>query len=375
MMNKKILFLTRSLNYGGAERQLVALAKGLHKGGYAVSVAVFYPNGALEKDLYEVQSPVICLNKSGRWDVFPFLLRLIRVVRREKPDILHGYLPVPNLLTVLLKPLLPNILMVWGVRASNVDSSQYDYFTRLVFMAERFFSRFADLIIVNSHAGKTYHIEHGFPESKMVVIPNGIDTERFCPNPDTRLKVRSEWGINNNEKLIGLVGRIDPMKDHATFLRAAAMLLKERGDVRFVCIGDGPEPYKSRMKQLSIELGLKDKLVWAGARSDMSDVYNALDIASSSSSYGEGFPNVVGEAMACGVPCVVTDVGDSAWIVGDTGVVVPPHNPQALAAGLESSLQRGNKLMAVRTRKRIEEKFSFEQLIEKTQKTLLHLIG
>lgn len=368
----KIIFLIRSLNYGGAERQLVTLAKSLHELSYFVLVAVFYSEGPLEKDLREAGVQVVILDKRGRWDVFPFLWRLVRLVWREKPDIIQGYLPVPNLLTILLKPLFPRIRMVWGVRASNMDLSRYDWLARLVFRIECFFSRFADLIIVNSNAGRNYHLKHGFPESKMVVIPNGIDTEQFKPDFAARARLRAEWGIKEHEKLIGIVARLDPMKDHPTFLRAAAILAKEREDVRFVCVGDGPEPYSSEMKELSRECGLEGKLIWTGVCNDMPAVYNALDIVSSSS-YGEGFPNVVGEAMACGVPCIVTDVGDSALIVGETGIVVPPKNSQTLANGLMVMLKNLNNnpsLLNEQVRKRIISQFNQESLVDKTAEVL-----
>ena len=201
-------------------------------------------------------------------------------------------------------------------------------------------------------------------------IPNGIDTEWFRSDPEARQRIRTEWGLTESEKLIGLVGRLDPMKDHPTFLRAAAMLSQERGDVRFVCVGDGPTDYRRELSALGKELGLTQRLIWAGVREDIPAVYNALDIVTSSSSYGEGFPNVVGEAMACEVPCVATDVGDSAWIVGETGVVVSPKDPEALAAGWKTSLARHGSEMALEARLRVEENFSVERLIEQTERAI-----
>jgi glycosyltransferase involved in cell wall biosynthesis len=203
----------------------------------------------------------------------------------------------------------------------------------------------------------------------MVVIPNGIDTKRFCPDPEARQRIRAEWGVTESEKLIGLVGRLDPMKDHPTFLRAAALLMQEREDVHFVCVGDGPADYRRELHALGEELGLGQRLIWASARGDMPAVYNALDIATSSS-YGEGFPNVVGEAMACGVPCVVTHVGDSARIVGETGVVVPPKDPEALAVGWKSSLARDGSEVALKARLRVEENFSVGRMVERTEKAI-----
>lgn len=199
------------------------------------------------------------------------------------------------------------------------------------------------------------------------MIPNGIDTERYCPNREAGQQVRAEWSINEQQTLVGLVGRLDPMKDHPVFLRAAALLAQEQPDVCFVCVGDGPRPYNQELQALGEALGLGERLIWAGARSDMPAVYNAFDIASSSSSYGEGFSNAIAEAMACGVPCVVTDVGDSARIVGDMGVVVPPKHPEALASGWKVALAKGRREMALKARLRIVENFGVKRLIEQTE--------
>jgi|SRR5919199_354500 glycosyltransferase involved in cell wall biosynthesis len=368
----KVAFLIRSLHYGGAERQLVTLAKSLAKEGFNITVLFFYPGGTLEKELKDSGVQLISLEKRGRWDIFGFFRRLIGHIKRINPDILHGYLGVSNLLTLCLKPLFPSTPMVWGVRASNVDLSRYDWLSRLTFQLECFLSRFADLIIVNSHAGCAYHLAHGFPAKKMVVIPNGIDTERFQPDLEARVTVRSEWGIPEQKVLIGLVGRLDPMKDHPTFLRAAALLYQQRQDVCFVCVGTGSEDYAQELYELTRELGISDRVIWAGARADMPRVYNALDI-SVCSSYGEGFPNVIGEAMACGIPCVVTDVGDSALIVKDAGVVVPPQNPEALAAGLALCLEKNGSTMKIKARPHIIQNFSVQNLVEKTEQLLMDL--
>nr|WP_277878921.1 MULTISPECIES: glycosyltransferase [unclassified Coleofasciculus] len=204
----------------------------------------------------------------------------------------------------------------------------------------------------------------------MLVIPNGIDTEHFKPSLETRAKVRTEWEISEDTILIGLVGRLDPMKDHPTFLRAAALLCKQRQDVRFVCVGTGSESYAQKLYQLAKKLDISEKVIWAGARADMPMVYNALDIATSSSSYGEGFSNAIGEAMACSVPCVVTDVGDSSWIVDDTGLVVLPQSSEALLAGWLTCLGRDRNAMGLKARSRIVEHFSVKQLVEQTEEAL-----
>jgi glycosyltransferase involved in cell wall biosynthesis len=211
----------------------------------------------------------------------------------------------------------------------------------------------------------------------MMVVPNGIDIDRFKPDHSAGLRVRDEWGIDEKTVSIGLVGRLDPMKDHTTFLQAVKIFDQKECSVRFVCIGDGKEPYKSEIHSLCMTLGLNGSLIWTGVRSDMPAVYSALDIVTSTSSYGEGFSNVIGEAMACGVPCVVTDVGDSAIIVGETGVIVPPEDSQALADGWRRMLKRLNdKSYSIKeiARARIVSHYNSEIFIQKTSRMLLSLL-
>lgn len=377
-MVKKVVFLIRDLNYGGAQRQLVTLVKGFDQQRFDVTVLYFYSGGPLEKDLKDSEIPMICLDKRGRWHLFGFFWRLVQHLNHIHPDVLHGYLGESNLATIFLKPFYPSTRMILGERGSNKDLvKNYGWVSPLIFQLECLLSRFADLIIVNSHAGRAHCLAHGFPADKTVVIHNGIDTERFKPDPEAGAKVRAEWGISEDTILIGLVGRLYPMKDHPTFLRAAALLCEERQDVRFVCVGIGPENYAQNLYQLADELGISEKVIWAGARADMPAVHSALDIAASSSSDGEGFSNVIGEAMACGVPCVACDVGDSAWIIGNTGIVVPPKNPEALKTAMKRLIENigTNSYNPEQIRQRIIEHFSVPQLVLKTEETLLCLAG
>ncbi len=367
----KIVFLVRSLNYGGAERQLTLLSKGLRQRGHDVVVVVFYSGGPLEKELVDAQVRVRPLNKRGRWEVFGFLIRLIQVLREERPDILHGYLHDANLMTMIPKFLTLCTKVVWGVRCSHIDLRQYDWLAWVEFKVNCWLSILPDAIIANSHVGRDYHLALGYPAEKTVVIPNGIDTERFRPNPLARRRIREEWGIKEQEELIGLVGRLDPMKDHPVFIEAAALLAKRRSEIRFVCVGGGPDEYRAELQRHAKQLGLEDRLLWVGIREDMPAVYTALDIAVSSS-YGEGFANVIGEAMACGVPCVVTNVGDSARVVADLGEVVPPKDPAALRDAIERLLDQKPHTPA-QVRLRIVEGLSAEAMVVNTERVLLTL--
>lgn len=373
----KIAFLTRSLEYGGAERQLAALALGLKARGDDVSIMMFYGGGPMEAELRQAGVPLIDLRKRGRWDLFALPLRLVKVLRRDRPDVVYSILPPQNLLAGLLRPAFRPTRVVWGIRASTFDLSGYDWLTRWSYTLERRLSSLPDLVIVNSQAGLNALIAGGFPVSKTRLVSNGIDCRRFRPDPGARQRVREEWGVADGEHLVGLVARFDPLKDPETFLNAAALLAAERKRSRFVCVGDGPAKITGQLRTLAQRLDLSDRMIWAGARNDMPAVYNALDVLCLSS-ISEGFPNVIGEAMACGVACVVTDVGDSARIVGGTGIVVPPRDPGALAEGWRRMLELSAKDRAElgdRVRSRIQEAFSIEALCRNVTQALSEPLG
>jgi glycosyltransferase involved in cell wall biosynthesis len=381
----KLTFLVRDLDYGGAQRQLISLVKALDQKRFSVSVITFY-SGALEQELANIDVRVISLHKQGRWDIFGFLRRLVTQVRRDRPDVLHGYLDIPNLITVFLK-LFVRTKAVWGLRASVIELEHYDWLHRLASQLERRFARCTDLLIINSAAGLEQHLARGFPREKLIVIPNGFDTEVFKPDPGAGEKVRREWGVAAQTTLVGIVGRLDPMKDHQNFLRAAASVVRrgddgrstpvsrdEVQDLRFVCVGDGPAIYLEELKALANDLGLTDRIIWQSATRDIFAVYNALHVLVSASR-AEGLPNVVGEAMACGVPCVVTDVGDSRSLVGDSGIVVLPRNPQALAEGIIGALKTDRRAIANNARARIIEDFSVQRLAKRIEEAIEALAG
>jgi glycosyltransferase involved in cell wall biosynthesis len=338
MNTPSILLLTRALDTGGSQRQLVELALALQRRGWKVAVATFYGNGLLERPLQAAGIPIFFLNKRGRWDVFPFVWRLITVMRRERPHFVKGFLVTPNILLSALRPALGKTRVVWRLGASDMDLGCYDFLSKLEFRVSILLSRWAHLIISNSEAGRRYHIDQGYSAKHLVVVPNGIDVQQFRPDAAARREVRAEWKITPDVRLIGLVGRVDPMKDHPNFLHAAAKIATSRPETRFVCVGPGEESYRKQMIALGNSLGLKERLLWAGERTDMSRVYNALDLLVSSSRFGEGLPNAVAEAMATGVPCVVTNVGDSALLVGERGWVCPPGDSTALAQGISTAL-------------------------------------
>ncbi len=366
----KITFLIRALNLGGAQSQMVLLAQELQKRGHTVSVIAFY-DGIHKQALLAAGVTVYPL-KRGRWDVVGFLWRLVKLVRHQSPDVLYGYLATCNLLSSFLRLVTPKAKSVWGVRTANLKLEYYDWLARTLSFIEMKLSGLASLIIVNSHAGRRHLLQEGVSDKKIVVIPNGIDGERFYPDSQKRAQTRAAWKVADDEILIGIVGRIDPIKEHGVFLTAAHQFSQTYPKARFVCVGEGVnQAYQASLHKLSKDLKLQQRLIWTGAQYDMLGAYNALDILTNASS-SEGFSNVIGEAMLCGVPCVVTDVGDSALIVGATGIVVPANNAAALLQGWMQCLQQNHANKPIR--QHIAEHFSVQELVERTDAALTAIV-
>jgi glycosyltransferase involved in cell wall biosynthesis len=193
-MKRKVAFIIRDLNYGGAQRQLITLVKGMDKQSFDVTLLYFYSGGLLLKDLKDSGCRIICLEKQERWDVLGFLWRLVQHLKTIHPDVLHGYLGESNLVTMFLKPFFPSARIIWGIRESNTTPDRYGWLGRILSVLGTHLSAFTNLIIVNSHAGKDYCISQGYPPDKMVVISNGIDTERFRPDSEAGVKVCEQNG-------------------------------------------------------------------------------------------------------------------------------------------------------------------------------------
>jgi glycosyltransferase involved in cell wall biosynthesis len=364
----KILFLLRCLDVGGAERRAVMTARGLQEQGHRVAIATFYGGGELEKELIGSDVRLINLEKRNRWDLLGFLRRFFRMIRQERPEILYSFLSGPNILAALTAPFWPRTKLIWALCASNMDFSRYDWLVRWAHWLETRLSPLPCLIISNSEAGRIHAIAQGFPASKIKIIHNGFDTERFRPNREARQTLRKEWNIPEDSPLIGLIGRLDPMKGHECFLRAAAGFVRSVPNGRFICVGEGPSDYRERLSHLAERLGLREQLIWSNHRTDLNGVYNALDILVSASSYGEGLSNVLGEAMAAGTPCIVTEVGDAARVVGTYGSVVPPDHPERLTEAMLAMWQRitAGSIDPEALRQRVEQHFSLTAMIIQT---------
>jgi glycosyltransferase involved in cell wall biosynthesis len=376
MSRFKVALLIRSLGRGGAERQLVTLAKGLRPQGVDVVVLVFYGDGTFEDELVAAGVPVRCLQKTSRWSILRFVSRLVRTLRSERPDVLYGFCTTPNLLALAVKRVVPNMRVVWGVRSANLDLSGYDWLTRLSYRLEAALSSVPDLVIANSQAAVVSLLERGIPSVKVVHVSNGVDVDQYRYDATGRLRVRARWGIGDMDILIGMVTRSDRIKRHDTFVEAAALVAAQNDRARFVCIGlEGPiaEALRTRFTQL----GLQTRFVLEKPADDLPPIYSALDVHVMCSQ-SEGSSNVVAEAMACGTPCVVTDVGDSRQIVGDSGISVEVGRPDELAQAILSMIdvlraERESARQAARAR--IVERYSLEAMASNTLAALSRISG
>jgi glycosyltransferase involved in cell wall biosynthesis len=265
---------------------------------------------------------------TGFWKLYVYLKQL-------KPRLVQTHLYHADLLGLLAGKCARVPHIFWNVRQSNMDFSRYRRTTAVTVKLCALLSRGVDKILVNSQAGLTYHVGLGYDRTRMVVVPNGFDADLFRPHPASCASVREELKIPGPARLVGMIARFDPQKDHDTFFHAARIVADREPHAYFLLAGHGLKPDNPAVCLLLKRAGLTPNRVFLlGERSDMPRLMAALDIFVSSSAFGEGFANAIGEAMACGVPCVVTDVGDSALIVGETGVVVPPQQPEQLAQGI-----------------------------------------
>jgi glycosyltransferase involved in cell wall biosynthesis len=367
----KVALLSRSLTRGGAQVQLCNLAKGLAELGHEVTVAAFY-GGVLERELSAADITVKDLSKRGRYDNLRPLLRLRRWVASGGCEILYSFLPMENLLGLVVSR-WTRTPIVWGIRGSSVNAGQFGLTSRVLYGLQFALLEAPDALVSNS---KRALDERNLKESGRVhVVPNGIDTIRFTPNADLRRDFRRRHDLPADAPVIGVVARLDPMKDHATFLLAARGIAGKFPEARFVVAGDGPPQYRDMLMRQAADLGLAQKMRWLGEVADPASVYNGLDLLISSSAYGEGFSNAIAEAMSCGLPVAATDVGDSARIVGKFGVIVPTGSPGELASAAARLLENDSAHVRRERHDRIRTEFSQDAMVRRTASILEQVLS
>jgi len=360
----KVTHLINSLSIGGAQVMLHKLLSSKECSGGDVEVLSLGNDGPMEERIAALGIPVRGLGMHRGVPDPGAVFRLAHWLRQRKPDVLQTWLYHSDLVGALAAKLAGDVPVVWNIRHSDLATQGEKRTTVWTVRACASLSRLLPRrIVCCSEASRRVHAALGYASKKMVVIPNGFDLDAFTPDPAARMSVRSELGIPPETVLIGLVGRFHPQKDHSTFLRAAVELHAQWPEAHFLLCGDEIRWENEELAGWIRAAAIETRCHLVGARYDIARINAALDIGCSSSSHGEGFPNVIGEAMACGVPCVVTDVGDSARIVGDTGRVVPAREPKALARACLELLELGRdgrRQLGLAARWRIETFYSLQ---------------
>ncbi len=375
----KVVHIITGLNTGGAEVMLRELLKHSPRPEFESQVISLSDIGPIGKSIRESGFGVSSLGMRPQLPDPGALWRLSRRLKRLAPDVVQTWLYHGDLVGGLAARLAGIEAVAWGIHISQLDAPQSKKSTLATVKAGALLSRFVPKrIVCCAQSALELHEKIGYDPAKMVVIPNGFDLSQFQPDPRARSSLRKELGVPNETPLVGLIGRFHPQKDHENFISAAKIVAQSDPRTHFVLIGVGSQWSNAQLRGWIENAGLKERFHLLGRRDDMPRLSAALDVLALSSSYGEAFPLVVGQAMACGVPCAVTDVGDSADLVGDTGRVVAPRDPQALAQAIGEllALSAGQrKALGERARRRIEERFSIESVAARYHELYREIAG
>lgn len=361
----RILHIITGLSTGGAERALYNLLSGGLAERFECAVLSLVDEGTMGAPIRALGVPVYTLGIRAGLLAPRAVLRLRSLTQRLRPDVVQGWMYHGNLAASMASHLASNqIALAWNVRHCIYDLGNEKLLTRQVIRANRLLSCRPDAIVYNSKHSREQHELFGFAASRGVLIPNGFDLDILKPDLDVGAAIRSELGLPAGVPVVGHVARFHPMKDHVSFLRAAVEVASRLPKVQFLLVGRDVSPDNPALLGV-IPADLLPRFVFTGERLDSTRLMQAMDVIVSSS-WSEAFPNVLGEAMASGVPCVTTDVGDSAHVVGETGLVVPPSDPEALTNAILSMLNKGlddRRRLGRDARCRIKQNFSLDAIV------------
>lgn len=359
----KVLHIVPGLETGGTEVFLANLLPALQARGIESTLCSLRQGGTLAARLIDAGVTVRSLSVGGYFSSALAWSRLRALTRDSRPDVIHGWLYHGNLAASSVRSTMPAAYLLWSIRHSLVGRRHEKTATRVTIRFGARLSRHVDRVIYNAQESAHQHARAGFANDRAVVIPNGIDTNRFMPDSASRSRNRREHGFGDEDLLVGIVARYHPIKGHSLFVAAAAIAACSDPRLRFVMLGRGLD--NSQLGKLLAGSGIRDKARLLNESTDVSGILNMLDLYVSAS-WGEGFPNSVGEAMACGVPCIATDVGASRELVGDTGAIVVPGSPQSLAAAIIELTGRPAALrqeLGAAARDRVARLFSWDRSV------------
>lgn len=327
----RVLHVISGLTIGGAEMALYRLVTSSHGGKYTHMVVALTPDGAMGQRLREAGIDLTAFNFKASPVAHFFML--LSLIRKTRPDIVQTWMYHADMFGGVAARLSGNRNVIWGIRTAQLEAGDAR-FTAVVRQICAWLSRWVPhTIVCVAETARRMHVLAGYDATRMVVVPNGFDLSRMIAREDERARLKTQCGFGPGHIVIGSLGRFNASKDPHNFVRAAGLLAAGDDRLRFLMAGPGVDEGNPELMGWIAGTGHADRFVLLGARDDVPVCLSAMDIFCLSSRT-EGFPNVVGEAMAMGVPCVVTDVGDAAMLVGDTGIVVPKENPQALAKGV-----------------------------------------
>jgi len=368
----KVLHIITGLSNGGAEAVLYRLCKYDKPTRHIV---VSLTSEGKYGSLLKVEGvDVFCLNLTpGKFSISA-LWRLFQFIRKQKPDIVQTWMYHADLIGGIVARLAGVKNLYWNIRHSNLVEGQSKRATMLVAKICAKLSRFVPRkIICCAYTAVNVHVALGYKKHKMIVIGNGYDLTDFYPSIEHKAAFKKELNLSD-QVLLGMVGRFDPQKDHFGLLKSIELLDSSFDNFKVALIGNGLNLANRPLVNKIKEYGLESRIVLLDQRIDIFVVMNGLDIHILSSGFGEAFPNVLAEAMACGTPCVATDVGDAAFIIDNTGWVVPPADYLALSHSLLAAIKELEdhpaqwSLRGALCRQRIESNFSIEKMINKYHK-------
>ena len=364
-MNKtKILYVITGLGTGGAEMMLYKVLSRIDRDKFAPEIVSLIDRGTFGDRFETLDIPVHTINMPVGIPTPNGLVKLVKLINSVQPDLLQGWMYHGNIAAQMGNWFAPRKVPVcWSIHHSIDSLAKEKFSLASVIRSSIWLSHYVSKVVFSSQRSKQQHEALGYSDNNTQLIHDNFDVSRFQPLADARNQVLQALNLGEDTLLIGSIARYHPMKDHANFLRAAAIIAPDYPQLHFLLIGSQITLKNPTLAALIENLKIKDRVHLLGERRDIPQLAAALDIFTSSSAFGEAFPNVIGEAMSCEVPCVVTNIGDSSYIVGDTGLTVPPKNPGALADGWRQLLNlepSARTALGKQARQRILQEFSLD---------------
>ena len=371
----RVLHIISGLEIGGAETALYRLIDASRESSYRHSVACLSAAGPISERLAKSNIPT----HHFRLKQSPILetMRLCVLIIRSRPEVVQTWMYHADFIGGVIARICSGAKVVWGVRTTGLVAGS----SRGTKVVRSFCAAFSRLIphaiTCAADASRRSHISIGYKASLFHVIPNGFDLNGFFISSAQREVIRLQFGFSEGHRVVGCLGRFHPAKDHHNFVQAARLVAVKHANVRFLMIGRGLDSHNAELAGWLAQTGVADRFLLLGERSDVSLCLAAMDLFCLPSRT-EGFPNVVGEAMAMGLPCVVTDVGDASFLLGDGGAVVPKEDSQALASGLLRILEMPYQErvdLGAKGKARVRAEFSMERTRERFEAVYRHVLA